>query len=55
MKNIVMELTRREIKSRSGTYWSKSTIAQILPNETYIGWTVFNKRDKKRVGKQFKR
>ena len=29
-------------------------MAQILPNETYIGWTVFDKRDKKRVGKQFK-
>ena len=54
LKNIVMELTRRGIKPRSGIYWSKSTVANILRNETYIGWTVFNKRDKKTVGRQFK-
>ena len=55
LKNIVMELGRREIKPRSGSYWSKSTVANILRNETYIGWTVFNKRDKKTMGRQFKR
>ena len=54
LKNIVMELTRRGIRPRSGTYWSKSTVANILRNETYIGWTVFNKRDKKTIGRQFK-
>jgi DNA invertase Pin-like site-specific DNA recombinase len=54
LKNIVMELTRRGIRPRSGTYWSKSTVANILRNETYIGWTVFNKRDKKTMGRQFK-
>ncbi len=53
-KNIVMELGSKVIKPRSGTYWSKSTVADILRNETYIGWTVFNKRDKKTMGKQFK-
>jgi len=54
LKNIVMELAGRGIKPRSGSYWSKSTVANILGNETYIGWTVFNKRDKKTVGRQFK-
>lgn len=54
LKNIVMELAGRKIKPRSGTYWSKSTVANILRNETYIGWTVFNKRDKKTIGRQFK-
>ncbi len=54
LKNIVMELTKRGIKPRSGSYWSKSTVANILRNETYIGWTVFNKRDKKTTGRQFK-
>jgi len=54
LKNIVMELGSKGIKPRSGTYWSKSTVADILRNETYIGWTVFNKRDKKTVGRQFK-
>jgi len=54
LKNIVMELAKRGIKPRSGTYWSKSTLANILRNETYIGWTVFNKRDKKTIGRQFK-
>jgi len=54
LKNIVMELAKRGIKPRSGTYWSKSTVANILRNETYIGWTVFNKRDKKTTGRQFK-
>ena len=41
LKNIVMELGSKGIKPRSGTYWSKSTVADILRNETYIGWTVF--------------
>ncbi len=54
LKNIVMELARRAIKPRSGSYWSKSTVANILRNEPYIGWTVFNKRDKKTTGRQFK-
>lgn len=54
LKNIVMEFAKRGIKPRSGTYWSKSTVANILRNETYIGWTVFNKRDKKTTGRQFK-
>ncbi len=54
LKNIVMELGRRVIRPRSGSYWSKSTLANILRNETYIGWTVFNKRDKKTIGRQFK-
>jgi len=54
LKNVVMELGSKGIKPRSGTYWSKSTVADILRNETYIGWTVFNKRDKKTIGRQFK-
>jgi len=54
LKNIVMELGSKGIKPRSGTYWSKSTVANTLRSETYIGWTVFNKRDKKTMGKQFK-
>ncbi len=54
LKNIVMEFAKRGIKPRSGTYWSKSTVANILRNDTYIGWTVFNKRDKKTIGRQFK-
>jgi len=54
LKNIVMEFAKREIRPRSGSYWSKSTVANILRNETYIGWTVFNKRDKKTTGRQFK-
>ncbi|MBA7673110.1 hypothetical protein ES703_81298 [subsurface metagenome] len=54
LKNIVMELIRKGIKPRSSSYWGKTTIANILRNETYIGWTVFNKRDKKTNGKQFK-
>jgi site-specific DNA recombinase len=54
LKNIVMELIKRELKPRSGSYWGKTTISNILRNETYIGWTVFNKRDKKTLGAQFK-
>ncbi len=54
LKNIVMEFAKRGIKPRSGTYWSKSTVANILRSETYVGWTVFNKRDKKTIGRQFK-
>jgi len=54
LKNVVMELGRKGIRPRSGTYWSKSTVANILRNETYIGWTVFNKREKKTMGRQFK-
>jgi len=54
LKNIVMELIRIGTKPRSSSYWGKTTIANILRNETYIGWTVFNKKDKKTVGKQFK-
>ncbi len=54
LKNIVMAFAKRGIKPRSGSYWSKSTVANILRNETYIGWTVFNKRDKKTTGKQSK-
>ena len=54
LKNIVMELNRRGIRPRSDSYWSKSSVANILRNETYISWTVFNKRDKKTMGRQFK-
>ncbi len=54
LKNIVMYLNKNGHKPRSGKNWSKTTIANILRNEVYIGWTVFNKRDKKTRGKQFK-
>jgi len=54
LKNIVMELIKKGIKPRSSSYWGKTTIANILRNKSYIGWTVFNKRDKKTKGVQFK-
>jgi DNA invertase Pin-like site-specific DNA recombinase len=54
LKNIAMYLNKNEYKPRSGNIWSKNTIANILKNEVYIGWIVFNKRDKKTYGKQFK-
>ncbi len=53
-KNITAYLIDNGYKPRSGDIWSKSTIANILRNEVYIGWTVFNKKDKKTMGKQFK-
>ena len=54
LKNIAMYLNKHSYKSRSGHTWSKGTIANILRNEVYIGWIVFNKRDTKTFGKQFK-
>jgi len=54
MKNIAIYLNTHGHKSRSGGKWSTNTVANILKNETYLGWTVFNKRDKKTYGKQFK-
>ncbi|MCK4431109.1 MAG: recombinase family protein, partial [Candidatus Aminicenantes bacterium] len=54
LKNVTMYLNENGYKPRSGTKWSKTPISNILRNETYIGWTVFNKRDKKTYGKQFK-
>ncbi|MFC1808150.1 recombinase family protein [Candidatus Omnitrophota bacterium] len=54
LKNIVTYLNTHDHKPRSGGNWSKSTVANVLRNESYIGWTVFNKRDKKTYGKQFK-
>ncbi|MFH1504947.1 MAG: recombinase family protein [Candidatus Omnitrophota bacterium] len=54
LKNIVIHLNKNGYKARSGNAWNKNTLANILRNETYIGWTVFNKRDKKTFGKQFK-
>ena len=54
LKNIAMHLNKNGHKPRSGNKWSKTTIANILKNETYIGWTVFNKSDNKTLGKQFK-
>lgn len=54
LKNIVTYLNTHGHKPRSGGKWSKSTVANVLRNEAYIGWTVFNKRDKKTYGKQFK-
>ena len=54
LKNIVTYLNTHGHKPRSGGKWSKSTVANVLRNESYIGWTVFNKRDKKTYGKQFK-
>jgi DNA invertase Pin-like site-specific DNA recombinase len=54
IKNIAMYLNKNGCKPRSGTKWSKTTIANMLRSETYIGWTAFNKRDKKTYGKQFK-
>jgi len=54
LKNIVNYLNGHGYKSRSGGRWSKSTVANVLRNESYIGWTVFNKRDTKTYGRQFK-
>ncbi len=54
LKNIVTYLNTHDHKPRSGGNWSKSTVANVLRNESHIGWTVFNKRDKKTYGKQFK-
>lgn len=54
LKNIVTYLNKNGHKPRSGGNWGKSTVAAVLRNESYIGWTVFNKRDKKTYGKQFK-
>lgn len=54
IKNIAMLLNKKGYKPRSGAKWSKTTISKILRNETYIGWTVFNKRDSKTFGTQFK-
>jgi len=54
LKNIVTYLNANGHKPRSGGKWSKTTVANLLRNESYIGWTVFNKRDKKTYGKQFK-
>ncbi len=54
LKNIVMHLNKNGYKPRSCNTWSKSTIANILKNEGYIGWTVFNKKDNKTYGRQFK-
>ncbi|UCB57568.1 MAG: recombinase family protein [Candidatus Omnitrophota bacterium] len=54
LKNIAIHLNKYGYKARSGNLWNKNTIANILRNEVYIGWTVFNKRDKKTFGKQFK-
>jgi len=54
LKNIVTYLNTHDYKPRSGGKWSKSTVANVLRNESYVGWTVFNKRDKKTHGKQFK-
>ena len=52
-KNIAIHLNKNEYKPRSGNVWNKNTLSNILRNETYIGWTVFNKRHKKTFGKQF--
>jgi site-specific DNA recombinase len=54
LKNIVMHLNKEKLSSRSGDKWGPTTIANILRNETYIGWTVFNKKDNKTTGRQFK-
>lgn len=54
LKNIVKFLNDNGYKPRSASHWSKSTIADILRNEAYIGWTVFNKKDKKTEGKKYK-
>ena len=54
VKNIVMYLNKNGYSPRSGDKWSKTSISNLLKNESYIGWTVFNKRDKKTFGKQFK-
>jgi len=54
LKNIAMYLNQNKHKCRSGAKWAKTAIANILRNEVYIGWTVFNKRDTKTFGKQFK-
>lgn len=54
LKNIIKFLNDNGYKPRSARHWSKSTIADILRNEVYIGWTVFNKKDKKTEGKKYK-
>jgi len=54
LKNIVMHLNYNNHKPRSGGKWSKTTVANVLRNESYIGWTVFNKRDNKTIGRQLK-
>jgi len=54
LKNIVIYLNKNGHKPRSGGKWSPTTVANLLRNESCIGWTVFNKRDNKTIGRQFK-
>ncbi|OGV55530.1 MAG: hypothetical protein A2X49_14290 [Lentisphaerae bacterium GWF2_52_8] len=54
LKNILMHLNDHGHRARSGGLWNKATIASIVRNEAYIGWTIFNKKDTKIYGIQFK-
>ena len=46
-KNIAKYLNEKGLKPRKVKYWITTRIGEILKNEVYIGWTVFNKRDKR--------
>lgn len=39
------KLKELEIKDRRAKYFARTTIAKILQDETYLGWTIFNRRD----------
>lgn len=54
LKNIVMFLNDHGYRPRMAKHWTKTTMANILRSEVYIGWTVFNKKDKETFGQQFK-
>jgi len=46
-REIIRELSKRNIRPREGkNYWGRSSIGKVLTNETYIGTTYFNKRQR---------
>ncbi|MDA2915605.1 recombinase family protein [Nitrospinae bacterium AH_259_B05_G02_I21] len=50
-KAVAMALNQDGARTRSGARWGSSQVSAILNREAYLGWTVFNKRDRNRGGK----
>jgi DNA invertase Pin-like site-specific DNA recombinase len=51
LKAVAMALNREGAQTRTGAKWGSGQVSSILNNEAHIGWTVFNKKDRKLPGK----
>lgn len=52
IKSIAMKLNELGYRTRTGKEWHKNAVIGILQNEAYLGWSIFNKQNKRKTAKR---